>query len=384
MISAISTGHRRLSRCRDRTRHPGVGLLAARRRQASTASVAAARRMAPDTARCSSTVASASSSIRSTRPPAWSSATAAECHRPSKGWSPCTKPRAMMTCGPIARTGCAGSHGSRSGCRTTANRASRSFGATRPWRAGPSRSPDQPAWRLVTTTTLGLSPSRRPTDRAKAQLMAVTGIGEWTSDVFLMFNLRRPDATRTSVAGLRGCGLRRPEFEHRNGANSSSLACVPGKAWVAPRLLGVDAVAFSTGQFADGHLVCLGSAFDTAVTGGGQVVVPVRVGGCSCPGCEDVDDVRLGVVREVHHRGDVLPPALAAAVMHQDQRSALEDPANPALVRSELRDGLRVPVERLAHVELLSFTIPGYALARVMGAATAVLRDQYSSADPNT
>ena len=37
-----------------------------------------------------------------------------------------------------------------------------------------------------------------------------------------------------------------------------------------------------------------------------------------------------------------------------------------------------------AHVELLSFTIPGYALARVMGAATAVLRDQYSSADPNT
>jgi hypothetical protein len=70
--------------------------------------------------------------------------------------------------------------------------------------------------------------------------------------------------------------------------------------------------------------------------------------------------------------------------MHQDQRSALEDPADPALIRSELRDGLRVPVERLAHVELLSFTIPGYALARVMGAVTAVLRDQYSSADPNT
>ena len=36
--------------------------------------------------------------------------------------------------------------------------------------------------------------------------------------------------------------------------------------------------------------------------------------------------------------------------------------AFPALVRSELRDGLRVPVERIAHVELLSFTIPGYAL----------------------
>src|SRR6266496_1059346 len=169
------------------------------------------------------------------------------------------------------------------------------------------------------------------------------------------------NVTRTSLAGPKGCGLRPPKFEHWNGADSSSLAFVLGKAWVAPRLLGVDAVAVSAGQFADGHLVCLGSAFDAAVTGGGQVVVPVRVGGCSCLGCEDVDDVRLGVVREVHHRGEVLPPAFAAAVMHQDNRSALEDPANPALVRSELRDGLRVPVERVAHVELLSFKISGYA-----------------------
>jgi hypothetical protein len=50
--------------------------------------------------------------------------------------------------------------------------------------------------------------------------------------------------------------------------------------------------------------------------------------------------------------------------MHQDYRGAFEDAANPALVRSEFRDGLRVPVERFAHVELLSFTIQGYALAR--------------------
>src|SRR5436190_11243534 len=88
-----------------------------------------------------------------------------------------------------------------------------------------------------------------------------------------------------------GRGLRAPKFEYRNGADSSSLACVLGKAWVAPRLLGVDAVAFRAGQFADGHLVCLGSAFDAAVAGGGQVVIPVRVGGCSALGCEDVDDV---------------------------------------------------------------------------------------------
>ena len=27
-----------------------------------------------------------------------------------------------------------------------------------------------------------------------------------------------------------GCGLRPPKFEHRNGADSSSLACVLGKA----------------------------------------------------------------------------------------------------------------------------------------------------------
>src|SRR6185437_8897323 len=101
-------------------------------------------------------------------------------------------------------------------------------------------------------------------------------------------------------------------------------------------------------------------------TGGGHVVVPVRVGGCSTLGCEDVDDVRLGLVREVHHRADVLPPAFAAAVMHQDHRCALEVSANPALVRSELRDGLCVPVEYVAHVGLLSFVIPGVWAVRVM------------------
>jgi hypothetical protein len=46
-------------------------------------------------------------------------------------------------------------------------------------------------------------------------------------------------------------------------------------------------------------------------------------------------------------------------------------PANPALVRPELRDGLRVPVERFAHVELLSFTVPGCALGRDDGRCDA-------------
>src|SRR6476661_4861139 len=51
--------------------------------------------------------------------------------------------------------------------------------------------------------------------------------------------------------------LRPPQFEDRDGADSGGLACVLGKAWVAPCLLGVDAVAFSAGQFADGHRIGL-------------------------------------------------------------------------------------------------------------------------------
>src|SRR6266851_3493446 len=102
------------------------------------------------------------------------------------------------------------------------------------------------------------------------------------------------------------------------------------------------------------------------------------VGGCSCLGGEDVDDVRLGVVREVHHRGDVLPPACAAAVMHQDQRGALEVPADPALVRPELRDGLRVPVERVALSNSSRSRSRGMRWDRVMEGPAAVLGDYAS------
>ena len=58
-----------------------------------------------------------------------------------------------------------------------------------------------------------------------------------------MWRVYSANVTRTSCPVL-GCGLRTPKFEHRNGADSSSLACVLGKAWIAPRLLGVNAVAF--------------------------------------------------------------------------------------------------------------------------------------------
>jgi hypothetical protein len=47
------------------------------------------------------------------------------------------------------------------------------------------------------------------------------------------------------------CGLRPPECEYRNGADSGGVACVLGKVWVAPRLLSADAVALGAGQFAD-------------------------------------------------------------------------------------------------------------------------------------
>jgi DNA-3-methyladenine glycosylase II len=45
--------------------------------------------------------------------------------------------------------------------------------------------------------------SRLPDDDVRAQLTAVTGIGAWTTDVFLMFNLRRPDILAAGDLGIR-------------------------------------------------------------------------------------------------------------------------------------------------------------------------------------
>jgi NAD(P)-dependent dehydrogenase (short-subunit alcohol dehydrogenase family) len=171
------------------------------------------------------------------------------------------------------------------------------------------------------------------------------------------YNLVTPPS-RASSPDSAAHGLRPTEFEDGDGAHADGLAFVFGEARVAPRLLGVDTVALIAGQFADGDAVGLGAAFDAAVSGSDQVVVPVRIDRRPAPGREDVDGVRLALVREVHHRADVLAPALAAAVVQQDDRRALEDPADLALVRPELRDGVGVPVERLAHVELPSRTIP--------------------------
>jgi DNA-3-methyladenine glycosylase II len=40
-------------------------------------------------------------------------------------------------------------------------------------------------------------------DQVRRQLTAVTGIGDWTADVFLMFNLRRPDILAANDLGIR-------------------------------------------------------------------------------------------------------------------------------------------------------------------------------------
>src|SRR4029077_5118822 len=61
---------------------------------------------------------------------------------------------------------------------------------------------------------------------------------------------------RARSLGLRR-GLHPRKFEHRNAADSGGLARILGEAWIAPCLLGEDAVAFSTGHLADCHLVGL-------------------------------------------------------------------------------------------------------------------------------
>ena len=76
------------------------------------------------------------------------------------------------------------------------------------------------------------------------------------------------------------------------------------------------------------------------------------MGGSAPLGGEHEDDGVVGVVREVHHRVDVLAAALATAVVHQNHRRADEWAADPARVGAELRDGLRVPIGRLSHVVL--------------------------------
>src|SRR5205085_4496312 len=101
------------------------------------------------------------------------------------------------------------------------------------------------------------------------------------------------------------------EREDGDGADAFGLFCVVGEAGVAAGLLGIDAVALVTGELANGDRVAVGSTLDRALADGGEVVVPVGVGRCSSLGCEHVDDAVIGLVGQVHHRGDVLVAAPA-------------------------------------------------------------------------
>ena len=132
------------------------------------------------------------------------------------------------------------------------------------------------------------------------------------------------------------------------------LLCVVGEAGEAASLFGVDAIALVTGELANGDRVAVGSTLDRALADSGEVVVPVGVGRRASLGGEHVDDAVVGLVGQVHHRGDVLVAALAASMSYQDHRRAFEGAADAALVGAELVDGLRVPVARLWHSSLLA------------------------------
>src|SRR2546430_12240342 len=74
------------------------------------------------------------------------------------------------------------------------------------------------------------------------------------------------------------------QLQHRDGSDAGSVLRVVGEARVSAPLLVVDPVALVALELADGHGVRLRAAFDGALAGGGEVVIPVRVRRCSAPG----------------------------------------------------------------------------------------------------
>src|ERR1700735_3376703 len=85
-------------------------------------------------------------------------------------------------------------------------------------------------------------------------------------------------------------GARYQGVRARSRTRGISQMTMYGRRSYPWRTVTLATAAVSTGQFADGDLVGVASAFDAAVPGGGQVAVPVGVGGCSRLGGEDVDD----------------------------------------------------------------------------------------------
>ena len=161
----------------------------------------------------------------------------------------------------------------------------------------------------------------------------------------------------------RACQSQRVRSSERgNGADSSGLAFVVGKARVAPRLRAVNAGPISA-QVNSRTVTLYVSVPRSTLPSPAEIrfACPVRVCRCSCLGREDVDAVLVRLVREVHRRGDMLPPAFAAAVMQEDHGGALKGSANLALVGTELRDGLAFQSSGSLVSKLLSFRGPGAA-----------------------
>src|SRR5437899_5300431 len=134
------------------------------------------------------------------------------------------------------------------------------------------------------------------------------------------------------------------EFQDRYDADAFGLLGVIGEAVVAACLLGVDAVAFLSGEVSNGNAVALGSPLNRSFARRREVVVPVGVRRVTSPCREYVDDVVVGLIRQVHQRVDVCTAGLTAAMMHQDHRRAFEVPADAAFVGTELLDDPGVPV----------------------------------------
>src|ERR1700730_9079557 len=157
------------------------------------------------------------------------------------------------------------------------------------------------------------------------------------------------------------------QLQHRDRSDAGSALRVVGEARVSARLHVVDAVALFPLELADGHGVRLRAAFDGALAGGGEVVVPVRVRPCSALGCEHVDRVVVSIVRQVHQRVDGPASTLAAAVVYEGDGRAFEVAAGTTAVGAELRDDLVVPVVRFRHLSLLVCSAVSGAAARPDG-----------------
>ena len=124
------------------------------------------------------------------------------------------------------------------------------------------------------------------------------------------------------------------------------LALVVGEAGIAAGVTRVQLVPLRAPDLIGLDVECLVAHLDLGLRMGGEVVVPVGIGVRARLGGEH--DVPV-TVRQVHQRADPLLAASRAGRVQQQQRRALEVPADLAVVRAELADDLLVPVVRRAH-----------------------------------